>query len=85
MTFQVNKVQHLYQRMMGLEYSAQVELVKELREKDADFVDTLNVSVTIFLRDDYDITPDFVSVADIIHLYYNSIFPQILRLEMLNT
>ena len=47
--FQANKVQHLYQRMMGLDYGAQVELVKELREKDADFVDTLNVSMDIFM------------------------------------
>ena len=34
----------LYQKLMALDYGAQVELVRDLREKDADFVDTLNVS-----------------------------------------
>ena len=30
----------MYLRMMGLSYNTQVELVKELREKDEDFVDS---------------------------------------------
>ena len=34
----------VYQKLMALDYGAQVELVRDLREKDADFVDTLNVS-----------------------------------------
>ena len=31
----------------GLDYNSQVEIVKELREKDDDFVDALNVRATV--------------------------------------
>ena len=34
----------LYHKLMGLSYSSQWQMVKELREKDNDFVDALNVS-----------------------------------------
>ena len=43
----MSKLRQIYLMMMGLNYSSQVELVKDLREKDEDFVDSaLEVSLT---------------------------------------
>ena len=33
--------------MMGLSYNTQVEMIKDLREKDEDFVDALNVGFSV--------------------------------------
>lgn len=43
-SFQVNKVHQWYLRLVGLDYDTQVEMVRDLHEKNDDFVAVLNVS-----------------------------------------